>query len=206
MLGHDRPRPQAAVQRGLVLGVRGQLGQQRDDGRRADHRAASWAGASGLSIQPEAEATGRCVFGVERLLHARLRREPLDRQVRLRRQPLDPAQDVGDVLLLRAAPRPGSRAAVRGDRPVLELGQPACRAHALGDVRLQRGEAGLTHRDVGLEIDHVELPEAGNRARAHEHEGADLPAPRKPGQRKMHVPLLTSDSWRFRGRRRAPAP
>ena len=45
----------------LVLGVGRQLGQQRDGGRprRVDHRATSRTGASGLSIQPDADATGR---------------------------------------------------------------------------------------------------------------------------------------------------
>ena len=57
MLGHERPRPEAAVEHGLVLGVGRELGEQRDA---CDHRTASCAGATGLSIQPEAEAIGRC--------------------------------------------------------------------------------------------------------------------------------------------------
>ena len=73
-------------------------------------------------------------LGVERLLLRRLRREPLDRQVRLRRQPLDAAQDVGDVLLL------GQHLLERVE-PMLEVGdlrlefrQPPRRRDALGDV------------------------------------------------------------------------
>ena len=84
---------------------------------------------------------------VERFLLRRLRREALNRQVRLRRQPLDPAQDVGDVLLLRQ-----HRAQVL--EPLLELGdlrlelrQPARGRDALVDVRrAARSAASAAHR------------------------------------------------------------
>ena len=72
----------------------------------------------------------------------------------------------------------------------LELRQPARRRHAPGDVRAQRRQPRLTQLDVRLHLRHVEVPEAVDRAGAHDDERADLGLPGKFAERQFHECLL----------------